>query len=104
MGNRERMTTKPAHIQQATALPQFQTIRAAMVYIDALRLDVADAQNECEQLHIERKRLLAERAQLVTALRDLVACDDNAMVTDHAGPFGGALDPARALLRQIEGA
>lgn len=39
--------------------------------------------------------------KLVEALRDLIAVDDSAADTDHAGRFGGALDPARALLREL---
>lgn len=75
----------------------------ATLHIEALRADLADAKKECEQLYVERKRLLAEREQLIQALRNCVNAQD---VT--GGPKGSTelacTEGARYLLRQIEGA
>ena len=58
-------------------------------------------QHDMTVLRRTNERLLSNRAKLVEALRDLIACDDNAPHDDHAGKFGAALDPARALLRSL---
>ena len=78
------------------------TLDQAQTWIDALRYDLGDAQNECIKVRADNKRLMAEREQLVAALRELL---DAAVSSKrgHIQPRSLIDREMRALLRQIEG-
>jgi hypothetical protein len=61
---------------------------------------IGDYWNAAEEAADRIATLEAERLQLIAALRELIASDNRADGT-HGGPWGGALDPARALLREL---
>jgi hypothetical protein len=76
--------------------------------LDATQEQYRKAHAELEAMHesdvnlqAERDRLLASNKELLQVLRDLVALDDAQLYDDHAGRFGGAFDPARAILSKV---
>ena len=75
------------------------TLDQAQTWIDALRYDLGDAQNECIKVRADNKRLMAEREQLVAALRIARA----ALVREghhpqHSGILIETIDPLLARL------
>ena len=75
------------------------TLDQAQTWIDALRYDLGDAQNECIKVRADNKRLMAEREQLVAALRECIAWGCN---EEPGSPVANAKASARALLQRID--
>lgn len=61
---------------------------------------IGDYWNAAQEAADRITTLEAERSQLIAALRELISSDDKDDGT-HGGPWGGALDPVRALLREL---